>query len=109
MGPASLTIRPASPEDSGFIARIILSAQRGPRPRGWFDITLGWDEPRCLAFVERIATARQISWWHVSQFIIAEVDGVPAAALCALPAVGTGPAARAAIVEVAGETGLSEA
>src|SRR5258708_36764057 len=105
MGPASLTIRPASPEDSGFIARIIRSAQRGPRPRGWFDIALGWDEPRCLAFVERIATARLTSWWHVSQFIVAEVDGIPAAALCAMPAAGTSAAARAAIAEVAAQAG----
>ena len=109
MGPSSLTIRSAAAEDAGFIARIIRSAQRGPLPRGWFDIALGWDEPRCLAFVERIATARQISWWHVSQFIVAEVDGTPAAALCAMPAAGTGAAARAAIAEVAGEIGLSEA
>lgn len=109
MGPSSPTIRPARPEDKGFIARTILSAQRGPLPRGWFDIALAWPEPQCLAFVERIATARRISWWHVSQFIIAEVDGNPAAALCAMAAAGTGPAARAAIEEVAGETGLSAA
>jgi ribosomal protein S18 acetylase RimI-like enzyme len=39
--------------------------------------------------------------------MIAEVDGEPAAALCALPATGTGTAARAAIAEVAEKTGLS--
>jgi len=38
-------IRPARPEDAGFIAKIILSAQRGPRPRGWFDIALDRPEP----------------------------------------------------------------
>jgi ribosomal protein S18 acetylase RimI-like enzyme len=109
MGPAPPTIRPARPEDAAFIARNILSSQRGPRPHGWFDIALGWDEPRCLAFVERIAIARQKSWWHVSQFIVAEVDGNPAASLCATSATGIGPAAWAAIAEVANETGLSEA
>ena len=102
-------IRPARPEDAGFIARNILAAQRGPRPRGWFDITLDLPEPQCLAFVERLATAQQRSWWHVSQFNIAEVDGEPAAALCALPASGTLVAARAAIAAVAGERGLGEA
>jgi ribosomal protein S18 acetylase RimI-like enzyme len=101
------TIRPAHPEDACFIARIILLAQRGPLPRGWFDIVLGWPEPRVLAFVERIATARQPSWWHTSQFLVAEIDGDPAAALCALPAAGTGPAARSAFTEVISETGLS--
>jgi hypothetical protein len=33
-------IRCALPEDSGFIARNILAAQRGHLPRGWFDIAL---------------------------------------------------------------------
>ena len=101
------TIRPASPKDAGFIARNILSAQRGPLPRGWFDIALGWPEPQCLAFVERLATAQRRSWWHVSQFLIAEVDGAPAASLCTMPAAGTGAAARSAIAEVADKTWLN--
>jgi ribosomal protein S18 acetylase RimI-like enzyme len=98
--------RPARTDDASFIARNILASQRGPLPRGWFDIALGWDEPQCRAFVERIAVAQQPSWWHVSQFIIAEVEGTPAASLCALPAFGTGPAAKAAIESAAGESGL---
>ena len=102
MGRSLPTVRPARPDDAAFIARNILASQRGPLPRGWFDIALGWDEPRCLAFVEKIATAQTQSWWHVTKFIVAEVDGVPAASLCALPAAGTGPAARAAIEEIAG-------
>ena len=105
MGRSSPAIRPARPEDKAFIARNILFSQRGPLPRGWFDIALDWPEPEVTAFVERIATARRISWWHVSQFVVAEVDGHPAASLCALPAAGTRPAARAAIEEVALETG----
>jgi ribosomal protein S18 acetylase RimI-like enzyme len=100
------TIRPARPEDAGFIASTVMSAQRGRRPRGWFDIALGWPEPQCLAFLEQIAIARRKSWWHVSQFIIAEVEGEPAAALCAMSAAGTGSAARSAIEEVADKTGL---
>jgi ribosomal protein S18 acetylase RimI-like enzyme len=100
-------IRPAGPDDSAFIARNIQGGQRGPRPRGWFDIALGWPEPECLAFVAQVATAETRSWWHVSHFMIAEVDGEPAAALCALPATGVGTAARAAIAEVAEKTGLS--
>ena len=99
-------IRPARPEDAGFIAWTILTAQRGHRPRGWFDITLNWPEPQCLAFVRRIATTQRQCWWHVSQFIIAELEGEPAAALCALPAAGTRAAARSAIEEVAAERGL---
>jgi GNAT superfamily N-acetyltransferase len=105
MGRALPTIRPARAEDAGFIARNILAAQRGPFPRGWFDIALNRPEHECIAFIERIATAQRQSWWHVSQFIIAEVEGEPAAALCAMPAAGTGVAARSAIQEVADQTG----
>jgi ribosomal protein S18 acetylase RimI-like enzyme len=100
-------IRPARPDDASFIARNILASQRGPFPRGWFDIALGWDEPQCLAFVECIAIAPTQSWWHITQFIVAEVEGEPAASLCALPAEGTEAAARAAIQEVATAIGLS--
>ena len=103
------TIRPAAFEDSGFIARTILAAQRGDRPRGWFDFTLDLPEPQCLAFVERLATADTPTWWHASHFLIAEADGEPAAALCAMPASGSGEAARAAIAEVAGKSGLDAA
>jgi ribosomal protein S18 acetylase RimI-like enzyme len=99
-------IRPARTDDASFIARNILSSQRGPLPRGWFDIALGWGEPQCLDFVERIAVAPTPSWWHVSQFVIAEVEGKPAASLCALPASGTGAAAKAAIEAAAGASGL---
>jgi GNAT superfamily N-acetyltransferase len=102
-------IRPALSEDADFIAHTILSAQRGPVPRGWFDIALDWPEPRCLDFIGRLARARQRSWWHASQFIVAEVDGVPAAALCALPSRGTRASAGAALEEVARDAGMSAA
>ena len=101
------TIRPARPEDADFIAANILSSQRGHRPRGWFDIALDCPEPRCLDFVRRLAVARTRSWWHASQFLIAEAEGRPAAALCALPVAGNFAAAQAAITEVAGDIGLT--
>jgi translation initiation factor 4G len=94
-------IRRATLDDADFIAWTILAAQRGHRPRGWFDIALDWPEPLCRAFVRRIALAHKRSWWHTSHFLIAEADGRPAAALCALPAAGSGNDARAAITEVA--------
>jgi GNAT superfamily N-acetyltransferase len=103
----TLTIRLARLDDAKFVARTILSAQRGHVARGWFDIALDWPAPRCLAFIERIATAQTQSWWHVSQFILAEVEGEAAAALCSLPAAGTVSAARSAITEVAEDSGLN--
>lgn len=100
-------IRQARADDAAFIARTVLLSQRGQRSRGWFDIALAQGEPQVLHFIEKLAVARQRSWWHASQFIIAEVDGQPAAALCAMPVAGTDEAAGAAIMEVADEAGLS--
>ncbi|MBR0785764.1 GNAT family N-acetyltransferase [Bradyrhizobium iriomotense] len=102
-----MTIRSARPEDVGFIAKTILRSMRGYRPRGWFDVALAWPEAQCLDFIARVATARAVSMWHISQFWIAEVEGEPGAALCAVPAAGTGPAAWRALEEVAAETGLA--
>jgi GNAT superfamily N-acetyltransferase len=91
----SPTIRRATSDDADFIAWTILAAQRGHRPRGWFDIALDWPEPRCHGFVRSIAIHPMVSVWHVSTFWIAEVDGGPAAALCALPSRGVNDAQRA--------------
>ncbi|PDT89610.1 GNAT family N-acetyltransferase [Bradyrhizobium sp. Y36] len=102
-----MTIRSARPEDAEFIAQTIQSSQRGYRSRGWFDVALGWPDAQCRDFIARIAVAQAVSMWHVSQFLVAEVEGEPAAALCALPAAGTGPAAWRAIEEVAIATGLA--
>ncbi|MHC4041481.1 GNAT family N-acetyltransferase [Bradyrhizobium sp. 23AC] len=102
-----MTIRSARPEDAAFIARTILYSMRGYRPRGWFDVALGWPEAECLDFIARVAVARAVSMWHVSQFLVAEIDGKPAAALCAVPAAGTGPAAWRALEEVGLSTGIT--
>src|SRR3954451_19014641 len=102
-----MTIRSARHDDGDFIVQTILSSQRGHRQRGWFDVALGWPEPQCRDFIAGIATADAVSMWHVSQFLVAEIDGRPAAALCALPAAGTGPAAWHAIEEVGAATGLA--
>lgn len=81
-------IRRATSEDADFIAWTILTAQRGHRPRGWFDIALGWPEPLCHAFVRRIALAQQRSWWHASHFLIAEADGGPPRRFAPCPRAG---------------------
>ena len=106
MGRTYPTIRPARAEDADFIARNILAAQRGHLTRCAFEIALDRPEAECLTFLRRLSVARTKSWCHVSHFFIAEVEGEPAAALCAFPAAGTRIAARASIQEVAVETGL---
>jgi GNAT superfamily N-acetyltransferase len=103
------TIRSGAQEDAEFIASTILMAQRGPVPRGWFDIALAQAEPEVLDFIRRLAVAKQRSWYHVSQFFLAEVEGRPAAALCAMPSRVARETMRLAFEEVAREVGMSEA
>src|ERR1700761_3075795 len=105
----SFAIRPGHPDDADFIAHTVLMAQRGPRPRGWIDFALAQEEPQVLAFLRRLATARQHSWYHVSQFWVAEVEGEPAAALCAMPSRVSRETVKPAIEEAARAAGLSEA
>jgi GNAT superfamily N-acetyltransferase len=100
------TIRQGRPDDADFIAHTVLSAQRGPRPRGWFDIALDRSEPQVLDFLSKLAVAKSRSWYHVSQFWIAEANGEPAAALCAMPSRETRATMRAAIEEVARNEGM---
>ncbi|NOJ44305.1 GNAT family N-acetyltransferase [Bradyrhizobium australiense] len=102
-------IRQGRADDADFIARIILLAQRGPRPFGWFDFALAQAEPQVLDFIGKLAVAKPRSWYHVSQFLIAEVDGKPAAALCAMPSRETRDTMRSAIEEVALAAGVSGA
>jgi GNAT superfamily N-acetyltransferase len=107
MGPAPPTIRPGNPDDAGFIASIILSAQRGPRPRGWFDFALAQAEPQVLDFLTRLAGGKQRSWYQASQFLVAEIDGRPAAGLCAMPSRVARETVRLAIEEAARTSGMS--
>src|SRR4051812_819792 len=102
-------IRQARADDADFIARIVLLAQRGPRPLGWLDFALAQPEPQVLDFLGKLAVAKPRSWYHVSQFLIAEVEGKPAAALCAMPSRETRDTTCSAIEEVALATGISGA
>ena len=103
------SIRPARPEDASFVARIVLLAQRGPRPLGWLDVALAQAEPQVLDFLSKLAVARPHSWYHVSRFLIAEAEGQPAAALCAMPSRETRATMQSAIEEVALASGMSGA
>jgi ribosomal protein S18 acetylase RimI-like enzyme len=99
-------IRRATSEDADFIAWTILAALRGHRPRGWFDIALDWPEAQRIALVKAITTHQLTSWWHVSTFWIAEVDGAPAAALCAFSAQGAISAASAVVKQALSDAAI---
>lgn len=78
----ALTMRPARPEDAAFLGWASYEAARGHLERGWFDIVLHRDREFCIEFARRLTIAKARSWWHWSLFSVAEVDGVPASAMC---------------------------
>lgn len=101
-------IRKARREDAPFLAEAMLGASRGHLSRGWYDIALDASEQRCLAFLAALATAKAPSWWHHSHFLIAESDGVPAAALAAFRAGDAYALSGAALAEASATLGLPE-
>jgi GNAT superfamily N-acetyltransferase len=94
-------IRPACESDADFLAWAILASQRGHVGRGWLDIALGLSETETLAFARRLTLTQTRSWWHTSKFFVAEMDGTPAATLCALSA-GEGAASASNALQEAG-------
>ncbi len=73
-------VRPATNEDVSFLARIVLDSARSHMPRGFYDVMLpdASDETILGMLQEWIATpvGGYLDW---SNFLIAEVDGQPAA------------------------------
>ncbi len=76
-----INIRQAGPEDADFIAWVMLAAARSHVERGIWEVMTGGTEEDCLAYLRVVAATEVPHLFHSSTFIIAEVDGVPAAAL----------------------------
>jgi GNAT superfamily N-acetyltransferase len=75
-------IRRGAREDAEFLAGVMLSASRAQLKRGLWDLIIGADEAGCLDYLRRLAVAQPRSLYHYESFLIAEVEGQPAAALC---------------------------
>ncbi len=100
----------ATPEHAPFIAWVTLTAFRSHLAKGLWDFMLeDEDEAAKLHYLELLATTEQLHWAHYMLFIVAQVNGTPAAALCGyfeeeLAAAGF----RTAQMEVNARTGRSE-
>ncbi len=95
------SIRPATIDDVPFLAWIQQEAARSHLPFGFWDLAIpGPDEYR-LRIIERICRAEAVSFSHWSRFLVAEVDGEPAAGLSAYdePKLATGERFIQALLE----------
>lgn len=78
---AGLRIVDANPKHAPFIAWVILTAFRSHMEKGFWDHLIGGTDEGLLRYLETLATTDAPHWAHLPLFIVAEVDGVPAAAL----------------------------
>lgn len=74
-------IRQGRREDAAFLAGVMLAASRAHLARGPWDVILGGSEAECREYLRRLALAEPPSLCHYASFLVAEVDGRPAAAL----------------------------
>ncbi|MCH8064294.1 MAG: GNAT family N-acetyltransferase [Chloroflexi bacterium] len=76
-----VSIIDAREEHLPFIAWVQLTAFRSHLPKGMWDFFVGGSEKDALRFLEALATTETKHWGSYQGFIIAEVDGTPAAAM----------------------------
>jgi translation initiation factor 4G len=101
-----VSIVEATPGHAPFIAWVGLTAFRSHLERGFWDFMLDGDEAYKLRYLEALATTEQLHWAHYSTFIVAEVDGRPASALCGyIEEELGGPTLRMAGIEANAKTG----
>ena len=78
----ALRIRRGTLDDAEFLAWVMFAASRAHLKRGLWDLIIGADETGCLDYLRRLALAEPRSLYHCESFLIAEIDGERAAALC---------------------------
>jgi translation initiation factor 4G len=74
-------VRSATASDAPFLAWVMLAASRSHLPRGAWDLYVDGPDARVLALLERMAAQDVPSFCRWQNFLVAEVDGVPAAGL----------------------------
>jgi len=94
-------IREATQDDAAFLAWVKLIAARSHLTYGPWDHILGLPEAETLAFLEQLCLTDAVHWCHYSRFLVAEVDGERAGALCAFdPKVHGGSTLDAGVISV---------
>jgi len=77
----SVHIRPARADDLDFLVEVVILAARSHLQRGVWDIMFADDEVLARRIVRSILVGERPSWCRRENFLVAEVDGQPAAAL----------------------------
>jgi len=105
----ALRIRRGRADDADFLACVMFSASRAHLARGLWDLIIGADEAGCLDYLKRLALAEPRSLYHYESFLLAEIDGTPAAALCGFETRGAWEIVGAAMANVQRDLGWTDA
>src|SRR6185295_12055352 len=106
-----IQVRPAREADVPFVAWVQQEASRSHLPFGFWDLAFPGPDSYRLRIMERICSSAAKSFCHWSGFLVAEVDGRPAAGLSGYtdPKPATGELLMQAMGEALVAEGWNEA
>ena len=80
---ATIALREATEDDVDFLTWVMLTASRSHLERGIWEYLNDQGEAETRTFLRALALTETVHIFHHSLFLVAEVDGVPAAGMCA--------------------------
>jgi len=86
----NLKIRPARADDAKLLAWCMLMSGRSHLKVGIWDFIISQPEKKCLAFLEKLSLQGPRHMCYYKEFLVAEVDGKPVAALEGFDPVSNG-------------------
>lgn len=89
----TITIRAAGAHDIDFLCWVMFTAAKSHLDRCMWEMIFDMSPADTMAFLARVATTEATHWCHQSKFLVAEIDGVAAGALCTFDPTTEGTAA----------------
>ena len=77
----AIKIRPARAQDAKLLAWCMLMAGRSHLEIGMWDLVISQTEKKCLEFIEMLTLQKPRHMCSYTEFLVAEIDGKPVAAL----------------------------
>jgi translation initiation factor 4G len=103
----NVRIRPADRGDTRFLVWVMQEAARSHLEKGILDLVVPDDEKR-LAFLDEVCHSDTLSFFHYTNFLVAEIDGRQAAGLSGYEPAIASPLMEPAMVEAARELGWGD-
>lgn len=104
-----INVRTAREEDINFLSWVMFTAAKSHLEKCVWETLLDMTPDEVTQFLKRVAVSENTHWCHYTKFLIAEVEGKHAGALCTFDPVAEGTAALSdTILGVAAELGFDD-